>query len=690
MQVQKITLTSSTRQCNNPNAFLGYEGENEANKLVFEFTDGFRDGLGVLNLKRGDEIGYVSLTKVGTTYEFPVKNSILSKTGEIKFQVVITGNDGSVIKYDPFVMTVKDAIDAESEMPEDYPDWVDMANAKLAEVDEAIANAEEVSNQLLEDKENGVFNGKDGIDGKDGENGKDGTNGKDGKDGENGKDGADGKDGVSPTVATEQTATGAKITITDANGTHVAEVFNGKDGKDGTMTFEELTEEQKATLKGDKGDKGDTGPEGPQGIQGEQGPKGDKGDTGEQGEQGEKGADGADGFSPIANVTQIDDGAIISVTDEKGTSTATVRNGKDGADGEDGLTPHIGENGNWWIGDTDTGKPASGSGGGLAELPIATADTLGGIKVGEGLEITEDGVLNALGSGSGSNSTITVLFEGEATEKGDYNLSDNVYNYDFVLITGYQGTADYSKFRFCTTLIEPSTVPNAPSSNTTLPCWTMDFTNNTTHDYSLAGNFGEDGTVLRVSGIVKGWTDNTRTCGICKVTGIKLGGSSSSGDATPVGNIISFMGTIAPDGYLTCDGTVLNVADYPRLASHFETQFGSINHFGGDGSTTFAVPDLRNEFLRGYHGEAELQLSGEIGVHQDATEHKVFLLNNGTLYGYTQTPTVSDQANNVDTRINSLTNATSNYVKGSVSNSTAGTHYTARPTNVAVLYCIKY
>ena len=36
-----------------------------------------------------------------------------------------------------------------------------------------------------------------------------------------------------------------------------------------------------------------------------------------------------------------------------------------------------------------------GGGGGITEIPVATADTLGGIKVGEGLEITEDGVLSS-------------------------------------------------------------------------------------------------------------------------------------------------------------------------------------------------------------------------------------------------------------------------------------------------------
>ena len=59
--------------------------------------------------------------------------------------------------------------------------------------------------------------------------------------------------------------------------------------------------------------------------------------------------------------------------------------------GVDGITPHIGENGNWFIGGEDTGVAA----GGLTELPIASADTLGGVKVGDNLTIDENGVLNA-------------------------------------------------------------------------------------------------------------------------------------------------------------------------------------------------------------------------------------------------------------------------------------------------------
>lgn len=54
----------------------------------------------------------------------------------------------------------------------------------------------------------------------------------------------------------------------------------GPKGNDGTMTFEELTEEQKASLKGEKGDKGDKGDPGAQGPQGDPGPRGPKGEAG--------------------------------------------------------------------------------------------------------------------------------------------------------------------------------------------------------------------------------------------------------------------------------------------------------------------------------------------------------------------------------------------------------------------------
>lgn len=55
----------------------------------------------------------------------------------------------------------------------------------------------------------------------------------------------------------------------------------------------------------------------------------------------------------------------------------------------------------------------------------------------------------------------------------------------------------------------------------------------------------------------------------------------------PIGAMIDFSGTDAPMGWLLCDGTIKNVVDWPRLFSVIG------NRYGGDGVTTFAVPDSR-------------------------------------------------------------------------------------------------
>lgn len=52
------------------------------------------------------------------------------------------------------------------------------------------------------------------------------------------------------------------------------------------------------------------------------------------------------------------------------------RDGKDGAPGKDGQTPRIGENGNWWIGEQDTGIPATGPKG-------DKGDSASGVTIGE-------------------------------------------------------------------------------------------------------------------------------------------------------------------------------------------------------------------------------------------------------------------------------------------------------------------
>ena len=84
-------------------------------------------------------------------------------------------------------------------------------------------------------------------------------------------------------------------------------------------TTKEYVDEQIENIELTPGPQGPAGPQGPQGTQGIQGTQGPQGEQGPQGTQ-----------------------------------------GTPGTNGQDGITPHIGENGNWFIGDTDTGVHAQG------------------------------------------------------------------------------------------------------------------------------------------------------------------------------------------------------------------------------------------------------------------------------------------------------------------------------------------
>lgn len=159
---------------------------------------------------------------------------------------------------------------------------------------------------------------------------------------------------------------------------------------------------------------------------------------------------------------------------------------------------------------------------------------------------------------------------------------------------------------------------------------------------------------------------------------------------TPVGNILTFMGTEAPEHYLVCDGSEYNIDEYPYLAEHIKTEFGTYNHFGGDGIQTFAVPDLRGEFLRGSGTATRDTGSGaEVGDHQDPTEHTYIYgdaKSGNSAVNYTLgNPLSIDQSR-------SYKQGESNqrvYISNGTRFNSSLARYISRPTNTSVLYCIK-
>ena len=70
---------------------------------------------------------------------------------------------------------------------------------------------------------------------------------------------------------------------------------------------------------------------------------------------------------------------------------------------------------------------------------------------------------------------------------------------------------------------------------------------------------------------------------------------------TPTGTIQPHAGGTAPDGFLVCDGSIVNIADYPKLYAVIGTSWGHGNEVspGISDGLTFHLPDLRGRFLRG-------------------------------------------------------------------------------------------
>ena len=161
--------------------------------------------------------------------------------------------------------------------------------------------------------------------------------------------------------------------------------------------------------------------------------------------------------------------------------------------------------------------------------------------------------------------------------------------------------------------------------------------------------------------------------------------------ANPIGTIINFMGNIAPEGYLFCNGDVYEIGgDYTNLAEFINTQFGSYDFFGGDGINTFAVPDLRGEFLRGT-GTNIHDNNGNgsnVGVHQDGT--KIPYTYGDDTYLNLRAFNSTAASTNAD-YIDTSHSGTIHYLQGNTGNwNSFGTYYTSRPTNTSIMYCIKY
>jgi microcystin-dependent protein len=133
-----------------------------------------------------------------------------------------------------------------------------------------------------------------------------------------------------------------------------------------------------------------------------------------------------------------------------------------------------------------------------------------------------------------------------------------------------------------------------------------------------------------------------------------------------IGQVVFMAGANAPSGFLKCNGQLVSRTTYASLFAVIGTTYGA-----GDGSTTFAVPDLRGEFIRGLDDGRNVDAGRAMGSAQadELKSHNHSINLNAYLVG-----SVSGSAVGLGSQ------------NGVVIGNTGGTE--TRPRNVALLACI--
>ena len=140
----------------------------------------------------------------------------------------------------------------------------------------------------------------------------------------------------------------------------------------------------------------------------------------------------------------------------------------------------------------------------------------------------------------------------------------------------------------------------------------------------------------------------------------------------PVGQIAPFGRETAPAGWLKCNGLAVSRTTYADLFAEIGETFGE-----GDGATTFSLPDLRGNFVRGWANGISLDPGRDLGSLQEgsvgAHSHGVTGTGGGGA-DYVNTGPLSEGYTTV------------------LPNTTTGTTASDAPVprNIALLYCIKF
>jgi microcystin-dependent protein len=137
------------------------------------------------------------------------------------------------------------------------------------------------------------------------------------------------------------------------------------------------------------------------------------------------------------------------------------------------------------------------------------------------------------------------------------------------------------------------------------------------------------------------------------------------------GLIAFFAASTAPAGWLECNGSAVSRTTYADLFAEVGTDYGV-----GDGTTTFNLPDLRGEFIRGWDNGRGVDAARARGSAQAQA-----------MQSHTHTTNLITGLTTTAGSANYGTTGGSNQFNTAAINATGGAE--TRPRNVALLPCIK-
>ena len=147
-------------------------------------------------------------------------------------------------------------------------------------------------------------------------------------------------------------------------------------------------------------------------------------------------------------------------------------------------------------------------------------------------------------------------------------------------------------------------------------------------------------------------------------------------ETIPVGAVVAFAMSTPPTGFLKANGAAISRTAYSALFAKIGTTYGA-----GNGSTTFNVPDLRGEFVRGWDDGRGVDSGRALGSSQG-----------GAIQSHTH-PISLDAAKASISSLGSMLGRNGSTLSDQITiSATAGASGDAetRPRNIALLACIKY